>query len=384
MPTSLEINTALLNANVFFREFVFPRTVFTRAKGDEELADNLVCLDDVALAFQMKERGVASGDEAGERTWFKQEVLNVASGQLRKTLDWIGREPELQITNDRGRTVSLGTFSRVVPILLYKNDGLPSDCAAQRHKVSRTTGEFMHILSWPDYELACKVLYTPIEMIDYFAFRQKVLLGSAGKTLRISERALLGQFLAGEDAAPPAEVFASYVDRLVVDLPSFDLRDIVEKFPTRIVTATGDYYPVVSAIAKLDRADLAQFVTRFRLALTAAQEGRAYGPTRMISTREARGFVFTTASPTEDEPTRRILHELYIKLAKHDQRLDKQIGVSFSKSGFAFDILWGVYDEPWTPDPVLDDGLEKIKPFRPLREEPKERYRFELEGQPVG
>lgn len=376
MATILELNTALLNANVFFREFTFPKTIFPTAAGDQELADHLVCLDDVALAIQSKERGVRGKDEDAERKWFKQEVLGQAAAQMNGTIDWMRREPDLQITNDRGRTVRLGEVRTIVPVVLYENDTLSDDCVLQRHKVSKRSGEFMHLMSWEDYELSCRVLYTPIEMLDYFEFRKAILNAAGSAPVRVSERALLGQFLAGADADRPDERFASYVDRLIVDLSTFDLRDIIEKFPARIVTATGDYYPVVNAVARLDRADLAQFLIRFRLAMTAAYEGRSYGPTRMISTRENRGFVFASASPDESPEKRAKLHEVFTRLAKHDQRLDKQIGVSFSKDGNCFDILWAVMDHPWQPDIVLDSGLIHLDPFPPLRSEPKQRYRF--------
>ncbi len=78
---------AALNEWHFFREFVYSQTTFRPAPGSEvELADNVVCLGDILIAYQLKEREhVADTNAATEKRWFEKKVLGKATRQIRDT-----------------------------------------------------------------------------------------------------------------------------------------------------------------------------------------------------------------------------------------------------------------------------------------------------------
>ena len=82
---------ASLNEWHFFREFVYSRNTFRPAPGQEvELADNLVFLGGLLVAYQLKEREVVPDANANtEKRWFERKVLKLATRQVRDTVRYL-------------------------------------------------------------------------------------------------------------------------------------------------------------------------------------------------------------------------------------------------------------------------------------------------------
>ena len=81
---------AALNEWHFFREFTYSQTTFQPAPGQEvELADSLIWIGDLLLAFQLKEREAEPHATAEtEKRWFERKVLRQATRQVRDTLKY--------------------------------------------------------------------------------------------------------------------------------------------------------------------------------------------------------------------------------------------------------------------------------------------------------
>jgi hypothetical protein len=105
---------AALNEWHFFREFVYSRATFRPLPGHEvELADNLVCLGDILIAYQLKERERVSGSDAGmERRWFKNKVLGKATRQIRDTVKYLRDHEAVELENARGHQAKV-TFGSI-------------------------------------------------------------------------------------------------------------------------------------------------------------------------------------------------------------------------------------------------------------------------------
>lgn len=71
-----------------------------------ELADNIVCLGDIMIAYQLKERDhVAETDAATERRWFENKVLGKATRQIRDTEKYLRAHESIELENAQSRTL---------------------------------------------------------------------------------------------------------------------------------------------------------------------------------------------------------------------------------------------------------------------------------------
>jgi len=90
------------------------------------------------------------------------------------------------------------------------------------------------------------------------------------------------------------------------------------------------------------------------------------------------GFVVIPLLP-EQGPRRKDYLVTFTELNKYDQKLDKCIGLSFVAEGKGdwCDVQWFPLFFPWKRDVKLQDGLDTIKPFRPVKSRRIERYGLE-------
>lgn len=88
---ALEEHLAALNANVFWREFSFSKNEFFPSPAEpSELADHIVWIEDLLIAYQLKERTAGPRATAHtERKWFERKVLGDATRQVRDTLRYL-------------------------------------------------------------------------------------------------------------------------------------------------------------------------------------------------------------------------------------------------------------------------------------------------------
>ena len=98
-------------------------------------------------------------------------------------------------------------------------------------------------------------------------------------------------------------------------------------------------------------------------------------PYRMTVPRTGCGFVFIPLSEEYENDPVQITKNL-TEAHKHDQKLEKCIGVSVIPEGDSgyFIYTWCYLNGPWKEDPELDSLLRSHFPFRPVAAYPDERY----------
>ncbi len=384
MGNLLEDLLAELNKNVFYREFSFSKNKFTPAPGQEmEFADHVVWIDDLLMIYQLKQREAGSTEsEESERKWFRDSVIKKGSKQIRDTLGFLKKHTEIRIENQRGHVfdVSSASISQIAKLIVYESgETLPADRSEVRHHTSRTGGGFMHVLPWTDYLGICQTLVTPSEVADYLAYREQVLR-AWGDALP-SEVALVGQFLSGRGGRPH-EGSAEFASRLKQEYDAFDLSHVLGKIAEHIDYISGgsgaetDYYRMLAEFAKLNRSQLKEIKKRFYMCLDFAKRGKFLVPNRVIVPNTGCGFVFIAVEPPNIE--RRLIGLNNLTLgAKYEQRLDRQVGISFARQDGEFLIDWCHLEFPWQEDPVMEEWLRDKNPFPQLRSEVRERYEFE-------
>lgn len=204
----LEQYISELNSNVFFREFSFARNKFSpEPKRELEFADHVVWLDDLLIAFQLKERNICdNANSENEGKWFNDNVVRDATKQIRNTIGYLRDCSDIHLTNDRNHTFNISTASlkSIDKIVLYSShEALPLKCRNKKYHSSSSAG-FIHILHIEDYIGICKTLVTPPEIHHFLTYREELIKHWGKETAHIPECALLGHFLYGDLSAEPS------------------------------------------------------------------------------------------------------------------------------------------------------------------------------------
>ena len=373
---------AELNEWHFFREFVYSHTTFQPTPGQEvELADNLVCLGDVLIAYQLKEREQVPGASAeAEKRWFKSKVLGKATRQIRDTVNYPRDHQAIELENARGHRsqVAFSSIREFHKLVVYlPQPQLPAELRAIKHHHSTTAG-VIHVISGHDDLGIVRTLLTPAEAADYLAFRERLISRWPDDILSVSEAALVGQYLSGDFEDRPSEEYTDYLKRLEHHADEWDMSGIITKFPDRVTTANGptDYYPIVRELSLLKRDELREFKQRFQLALKKARSDKFAQPYRMVVPRTGCGFVFIPI--TKDLLPRRQIGLTNLTLGhKYDQRLSKCIDASIADDVKPwFTLEWCYIESPWAEDPEMDEWLKSNNPFREVEQVVTQRYSF--------
>lgn len=383
--TLLEEFIATINANAFLREFAFSATQLqVPGVGEIEIADHLVLLDDIGIAFQLKEREAdePESEEVVQR-WFVSKVLKKGTKQLRDTHKLLELHKSHALVNDRGHSVPLPDPSPVLSnVVMYRAHTVPESVAKTRAYTSKTAG-FIHVIRDIDYFGLCQVLVTPAEIREYLVFRQQLILRYPSTTSSVSEAALVGQFLVDAAEDEPNEKFRRAFLAMRENPDDWDISFVTQRLGDQIAYQEGDtseraYYKVLAELAKLSRSELREFKLRLRLTVEAVQEDRYERPYRFAVPRTNCGFLIFPVIQEMRPMARNALHNFSLA-SKYEQKVQKQVGIAVWRSGEYIDIEWLYTDYPNEPNPELDELLRRDSPFRPAKEKHLPRYYFDTE-----
>jgi len=365
-----------LNARHFLKEFSFPNTTFKRdAVGTLEVADHVIWIEDLLFLFQLKDR---QGPTSTLSDWIARTVLKKGSKQIRDTLSIAESTSPVNIVNSRGHTFDFRNArgAHAYKIVVFQIPREQIQAPGPRYHVSTTAG-FIHIFNWVDYQQLLNSLVTPIEIADFLGWRESVLNGRPHEGIP-SEGALIGQYLLDELTEEPAERFAGALLSIIEHASPFRLSQFLDAMPEHIVgvsTTGNDYYRLLGQIAKLSRLEVEHFADRLLLSLEVARQDQFEQPYRFVAPRIDCGFLIVPL--TRNVRERRLVGlQNLTAAAKYDQRTSRQVGISIVFEGSAILIDWAFLEHPWRRNPVLEDALTTMNPFRPLRTAQQARYHF--------
>lgn len=155
----------------FFEEFVQDNLVFVDQRGnEEELADLLLNLGDVIIAIQIKEREEANRtkDAEKEKKWFDNKT-RLAKKQVKKTIKAIKEGNMPPFPNKRGIKKAVRADAEIIPLVVFMNDSI-SDYPHVLEKHSND-GQTINCISLSDFQMMCKELISPAEIINYLKYR---------------------------------------------------------------------------------------------------------------------------------------------------------------------------------------------------------------------
>lgn len=386
--TNLESAFALTNTGFFFREYSFRNTKFTPTAGSElELADHVVLLDQTALIFQLKERADPTEDPDQERKWFESKVVKKGTKQIRDTLRYL-REHSVVVRNDRGRAVNLtdrmnGGLSVLSLVVFDPASTLPLERRQEKFHISDTAG-FIHLVAADDWLCTLRTLVTPTEVIEYLGARERICRAWQAEAQQVSEVAILGQHLADGGNLPPSRVFEMYAERLVNEVEKFDMTWLLHRFADRIEPLDqrmarpngpkdgGDYYRILDLLVNLTRAELGVLKERFMLCWDSCGSSNPF--ITRFATEAGVGFALLAVPMGGADRAATALLSL-THAHKYDLRLDRCIGLSFTRDGTDRLVVWSLVEAPWRPDPGMDRLLEE-SPLPKVQLQETERYTF--------
>jgi hypothetical protein len=371
-----------LNAAYFFREFTFSTNTFKPSPASElELADKVVWLDDLMILSQIKERMAPPNTTADkERKWFADEVVKKATRQMRDTLSYLKTYPKIKVRNGRRHVFNLASaqVTQTHRIVIYNpHPLLPSECATKKYHRSKTAGVLIHLIHALAYHAILRTLITPAEIAEYLAFREALADKWGEELSRVGEKALVGQYIRNLPDQEPSAAFEAYVDAVNQQAEDWDIARLIHLFPARRTTPIKrrrQGYTVLRELAKLYRTDMAEFKKRFAFSMDKALADEASLPNRLTASTGC-GFVFIPLQ-RKQLPRRKKLLVTFTELNKYDQHLDKCIGLTFIAEGKGSwcDVQWLPVFFPWKENAALQEGLDTLKPFRPVKSHRIERY----------
>ena len=377
---TFESDIASLNEHFFFKEFTYSTNTFRPSPSTQlELADNIVWLDDMAILFQLKERGVSSTTISDEEAkWFDKKVIARGTRQVRDSLKYLDIHQNIRLNNHRGdqfelRSDAIATMHKVICYL--GNSNLPERCRRKKFHRSRTAG-VIHVIAAQDYRGVVRTVLTPFELCEYLAFRQELIEIWDNVVSLVPEPALVGQFLEGDASKKPSPAFLDVLIALEHCTDEWDLSGIIKKFPERI-TRNGhptEYYPIVTELAKLKRNELRKYKKRFCLSMDKCDSDTLAIPYRMATPRTQCGFVFVPLTRELVEFRKQGLMNLTL-VCKYDLKLSKCVGASFypEEDGW-FSVEWCYMEYPWAFDEELERALQQNNPFRDVKTVELPRY----------
>jgi hypothetical protein len=386
---SLEESIAAVNKNIFLREFSFSKNNFKPNPHEKlELADHIIWIDKLLIAYQLKEReSTEAGSAESERNWFERKVLGKGTKQIRDTLKFLSEHQNISIENERGQIFNVNSASvdHIIKVVVYAPGiNLPAEYRNIKCHMSSTV-RLIHVLPLEDYVGVCRNLITPAEISEYFDYREEILNRWPSEIKELSEQAILGQFLWGDYNICPTKESVRYLAALEKEVDSFDINNLLYNFfehtekslvrNLKDTTIEHAYYKILAEFAKLRRSALREIKLRVDLCLQACREDKFMVPTMMGLPHLRCGFVFIPLTQ-EAFPHRLAALENLTEAAKYDMKLDKQIGISFAKEGDDFLIDWCFIEHPWQQDIMMEEKLRNSYPFSKAEEKRIPHYKF--------
>ena len=375
---TLEEMLSGLNQWHFFKEFVYSKNKFKPTPKEElELADSLIWVGNILVAFQAKERNAdaanASCSPQAERMWFKKNVLGKATSQIRDTCRYLDENQAISLANNRGHSVEIKSneIEQFHKLVVYRAaENIPLDCLNTKYHSSKTAG-FIHVIPAHVYLEIVRTLLTPAEIIEYLAFRRAVIERWPDLVRSVPEQALVGQYLMSDGSATPDVAHAECLSVLEQNIDEWDMSGIIGRFSSRI-TIDGDsrnYYPIITEIALLKRYELKELKTRFKLAIEKAKSEQFELPYRIAIPRTDCGFVFVPISDPDMFRNRRTALLNFTQAHKYETRLTKCVGVAIGNCSADGDFQadWCYINAQWEYDAEIESALESNYPFRALK-----------------
>lgn len=230
----------------------------------------------------------------------------------------------------------------------------------------------IHLFHSEDYYWICKYLLTPAEVEEYLVFREE-LYNTHPKILNgLPEQYVLAHFFETLDTS---EINAEYIlnlQKVSHETNDFNISYLIENFNKNIMLLKEktDYYPIIAEIAKLNRAELAEFKKRFIRTMEKCKEEEITIPYRVYFPRTDCAFVFIPLNKKFSQHWKNALTNL-TSAQKYDQKAYKSVGLAMFEKEVngenMLDMFWLFIEQIWTHNIEMEKLLQENFPFREVK-----------------
>lgn len=264
--TKSEQLLSAFSEDYFYKELVLDDLHFTPEGSSKiELADLIINLGDIILAIQLKERNDENqtNDPVSENNWFKDRCKE-AKKQVKRSLKLISSGTLPAFQNKRGQDVNLQSNASVIPLVVFDNHQITK----YPHILRKHSNSGMDIscISFPDYCEMCRILVTPMEIIEYLEYRKEIYVKHGDIDFMIlhghdneivltkpqNKESLVHQFLAEKYGMKEAKKHALYIQYF---------RNFLHLLPERLVRSSDQTsaYHMLMFFAHMQRYEIAEF-----------------------------------------------------------------------------------------------------------------------------
>ncbi len=373
---------AFNNSSVFLKEFTFRNTRFTPSGSTEvEFCDGAIWLADLLVLFQVKSRNIDSKahSEDAERNWFEKKISKQAVNQMVDTISYLDQQHCLPFFNERGQRIDLSQAKTLSPIkiAIHDNETLPEDIRHLKGRLSKRIG-FVHFLSLRDYRNICLTFHTPMEIADYFRFRQQ-LCEEVKNINEVSEMAVVGKYISDTDQDKSIDdEHELYVVRMIDDRDDFNINQLLDRFLANMQENKNDtqYHAILTELALLRRGELKEFSRRFEWMLERSSKPGLYRPCKLRPLAQNCSFVFIPLPDSQVGLSDKFL-EKYTYACKHlfqTQRCLGMVALQHNSPDTSY-VKWLHLDFEWEFNADVEKLIDDLE-FRNCRLEALGTYKL--------
>ena len=264
----------------FFKDLVIDDLCFTpEGASVMEVADLVINLGDIIIAIQLKSRNDEdqTDNSTVEIKWL-QKKCKIAKGQAKETLQFISSGTLPTFCNKRGQSVTLRPDAEVIPLVVFEN----SQIGEYPHLLRKhsDTGMNINCMSFPDYCEMCRVLITPMEIIEYLEYRKAIYEEHGNIDIMISD-GYDGEIVLTKPMAKEALVHQFLTEKYGAkesakqELPVQYFRSFLHQLPDHTVLSSTQVgsYEILRFLAHFHRDEINEFWNLFKQTQTEAQQG---------------------------------------------------------------------------------------------------------------
>lgn len=271
---------AAFSEDIFFKEILYTDLHYTPEgeNSEVELADLIVYLGDILLAVQLKERN--PGDNSGileiEKRWLAKKGKK-AKEQIKATIAQIRSGKLTELKNNRKQRILIDKDVEIVPLIVFKNDVLYEyDHILKKHNEK---GMDVNCISMSDFEEICKVIVSPIEIIDYLFWRENMYLksGKIDTFIFMDDDSFSIANMEDKETLPLSYLHQKYGLDVAQDDNGYMqiFSDYLHVLAEHVVVESerNAYYDILLFLAHLDRNEIKAFVERIQRAAECNKKG---------------------------------------------------------------------------------------------------------------
>lgn len=352
-----------INQNVFFKEFTFDKNDFVIDNRNKvELADNVLWLDDLLIIIQIKEKDLKGNSSVED--WLKNKVFKKAKNQIKSTLRYLYEHKTISIANGHNdnHILDIQKMVSIHSVVIYKIDDWKKESEIAKKYITRDNC-FIHFISFDDYIHICRYIITPVELGQYFVFREELLRRNTNID-KLPEQYFLAHYFQNPTNTTFNILYICNLDKICEKIISredeFYLGSFINHMRETLYEYGDerDYYFIIRELAKLNREEMKLFKERLLAVMNEGPKALPILMKRFASLRTQCGFVLMRLNKKVEETWSRALVNFPFEF-KYKWKLNKCIGLVVLKDNDHFDFRWSYMEGEWEYDEELEKRVEE-------------------------